>query len=377
MKSVLILLSVIIAAQAQAVEYRAKPVTLKGEITSTYRGMSQNFEAQVPVYRVDTYYVPQQTSCSRVDCSNASGDGSTGDWKNFFNVAKPQKAAALAAAIKGIGERTAVLVIEQGFFASKPRSWRDFGSEINSAQRRLESMGYQGKFADLVLNQYGNENARNLGYYVENSCQVVTYPCTVMTEVERETFVYNLERHVEVTTRGAVLQNFETDRYTIRVGFEPSAVEVDPSNDYNTYSVRMTQVSQRDTKVDLVATKRNLISFPESAASGTLSLSGDGMVFSGSVQPQYLPAGDDSNSRLVLTYKVCSTNLFGGCGKEMIDWTQVPVTDSHFTVSIPGSALRKGKKHKVWYKFTRTGSKYYSANGSEQKTSAVDFNKKR
>lgn len=376
MKNVLILLSVVIAAQAQATEYRAKPVTLKGEISSTYRGMTQNFEAQVPVYRVDTYYVPQQTSCSRVDCSNSSGDGSTGDWKNFYSVSKPQKPTAMAAAIKGIGERTASLIVEQGFFASKPRSWRAFGDEINAAQRRLQSQGYQGQFADLVLGQFGNENARNLGYYVENSCQIVTYPCTILNEVERETFAYNLVRNVEVSSRGAVLQNFERDRYSIRVGFEPGDVQVTPSNDYNTYSVRMTQLSQRDIKIDLVATKRNLVAFPEEAASGSLSLSGNGMVFSGAVQPQYLPSGDDSNSRLVLSYKVCSTNLFGGCGKELLDWTQVPVTGSHFSVDVPGSVLRKGKKHKVWYKFTRTGSKYYSPNGAEQKTSAVDFNKR-
>lgn len=375
MKTLIVLFSFVLGAQSFATEYRAKPVTVKGEISAMSNSSSQILEAQVPVYRVDTYYQPVQTTCNRMDCDQTSGDGSTGNWHNFFNAPAREKPKAMADAIKGIGERTAVLIIDAGFFTNKPRSWRAFADEITRAQRKLAGQGYQGQFADLVLQQYGNENARNLGYYVENSCHVVTYPCTVLSEIERETFVYNLERRIEVATRGALLQDFERDRYSIRVGFEPQAVEVTPANEFNTYSVRMQQVSQRDSKVELVATKRNMIAFPEEAGSGSLSVGQGGLVFSGSIQARYLPAGDDAGSRVTLLYKVCKTNLFGGCGKTQIDWTQQPVTDTSFTVQIPGSALRKGDKHKVWYKFVRTGSKYYSGEGYEQKTDAVRFSK--
>jgi hypothetical protein len=77
----------------------------------------------------------------------------------------------------------------------------------------------------------------------------------------------------------------------------------------------------------------------------------------------------------MLMYKVCRTDWFGGCFKTQIDWTQAPIIDAKFSVILPGSALRKGSKHKVWYRFIRTGSKYYSGAGVEQKTGQVQFKK--
>ena len=38
------------------------------------------------------------------DCEDdQQGDGTKGDWKEFFNVPKAEKASRLAAAIKGVG----------------------------------------------------------------------------------------------------------------------------------------------------------------------------------------------------------------------------------------------------------------------------------
>jgi hypothetical protein len=360
--------------QAQ-VEYRARPVTLQGEIHAQSQLEPAVMEAQVPVYRVVTEWVPRSSTCNKVECSNTSGDGSTGNWHEFFNVPQHEKPKALADAIKGIGIKTAELVVKAGFFKSKPRSWGAFTQEIERAQRELARQGYQGRFSELVLEQYGQQNAKNLGYFIENACRVVTYPCTVFEEVETERFSYHLNRKVEVQVSGQVLQSFEKDTFKIKVGVEPLAVEPSVDQIYNGYQVKVSHLNPSSSLIQIAGTGRKLVTFPTAAGSARLSVATNGLLLSGSIQSDYWPSAEDSQSRIVLEYKVCRVNWFGGCFQTQIDQTEVAVQGPEFQVLIPGNLLKKGSKHKVWYMIKRLGSKWYSAQGVEQTTDSVEYRK--
>jgi hypothetical protein len=357
-------------SEAQGV-FRTKGAELTGEISQSMPAVV--LEAKIPVYKVVNQWIPRQVTCNRVDCSTSSGDGSKGNWNNFFNAPRAEKPKALADSIKGVGVPTAERIIAAGFFKSKPRSWGEFSQEILKSEAALIRQGYQGRFSELVLEKFGEENSKSLGYYLENSCQIVTYPCTVFEEVETEIFVYNIERKVEVKVENQVLQSFEKDSYKIKVGMDPRDIEVTTDAGYNNYSYTVNAVSSGFTSITLKGQGRKAVRFPSSASSVSLATDSNGLKIVGQIENQYLPSGDDAASTLAIVYKVCRINLFGGCFSVAVEKTQVAITGRTFEVKIPGSALRKNSKHKVWYEVKRLGSKYYGGSGVENTTNVVKY----
>jgi hypothetical protein len=357
------------ASQAQGV-FRTKGAELIGEISQSMPAVV--LEAKVPVYKVVNQWVPRQVTCNRVDCSTSSGDGSKGNWNNFFSAPRAEKPKALADSIKGVGVPTAERIIAAGFFKSKPRSWGEFSQEIVKSESALIRQGYQGRFSELVLEKFGEENSKSLGYYLENSCQIVTYPCTVFEEIETEIFVYNIERKVEVKVENQVLQSFEKDSYKIKVGMDPREIEVTTAGGYNNYSFVVNAASAGFISITLKGQGRKGVPFPLSASSVSLANDSNGLKIVGQVESQYLPSGDDAASTLVMVYKICRINWFGGCFSTVIINNQV-ITGAAFEIKIPGSALRNNTKYKVWYTLKRVGSKYYSLNGVENTTNVVKY----
>lgn len=93
-------------------------------------------------------------------CRAIPGNGN-GDWKGFWEASSnDDKAMRLTAAIKGIEENGGRQIVRDGYFRTKPRSWREFQEEIRRADNQPDSLGY----TRTVLETYGDLNRRNLGY---------------------------------------------------------------------------------------------------------------------------------------------------------------------------------------------------------------------
>lgn len=105
------------------------------------------------------------------DCTGASpGNGTDGNWGNLFNIPKKDKPQALADSVEGIDLKTARIIIEKGYFSSKPRSWNDFKDYIRQIEREAKLPGLSNK----VINdrRAATANHRNLGY-VRTGCKIV------------------------------------------------------------------------------------------------------------------------------------------------------------------------------------------------------------
>ncbi len=376
MKNILSLLALTLLMAAQpalAQEYRAKPVTIDGVITHLSSTTAPSlYNVKVPIYTVYTVPVLEPRTCTKVVCRDIPGNGTQGDWKGYFTSPHHERAQRLADAIKGIGLKTAEKILETGlYFNSKPRTWDAFSREISSAESTLLARGYKGHFADLVINVYGVENSKNLGYYEGSSCQQVQYACNVWTEKEVEEFAYHLDRQVRVAVNNTSLQDFETESYKITVGMLPQAIQIEKPSAYNTYDASVAIISSAQSLVTFNAIGRNRITLPSEAGTATLFKSEHGFNIALSVNPNYLPKDNDAGSELQLVYRVCQTDWFGGCHKAMIPWTTETIRKVSADIHVSENLLKKGSKYKVWYKLIRTGSRFYNNEGVSNTTDSV------
>ena len=161
------------------------------------------------------------------DCEDdLLSDGTSGDWKGFFNAPKEDKAARLAAAIKGVGISTAERLLEDGVFSNKPRSWRQFADRIERA-----SEDYGTGFGYQVLVEFKKENMINLGYLVEGQCG--TKVVSVRKLVPVKNYYRTESKDFEIRIKNAPLLRGEQERITI--SFDGFDDKIYVSSDYNSY----------------------------------------------------------------------------------------------------------------------------------------------
>jgi hypothetical protein len=366
----------LLVTQAAHAQLRAHPVTLEGVIKSdTAKNGPVLLHAVVPVYSVYTTSVPTTQACTQTVCQDVPGNGTQGDWKGFFEAPKAQRAEKLAAAIKGVGIKSAVVILNNGFFRSKPRTWNAFSTEIRNAEAAAIAGGFKGHFAEQVISVYGSENSRNLGYYSATACTEVPSTCTVYVDQEKESFAYNLDRSILVDVRNTVLQSFESEPYSIDVGMDLNSVTVHKPSYYNNYQSSVIADSSNFSRVIIQGIGRNLVSLPNDTGSATLYKTDKGMTLQIAVNPNYLPKSDDSRSQLQIVTRFCHTNIFTGCHEEIQPWSPTRLTQPTYEIKFSGNLMKKGSKYKVWYKFKRPGSSFYdSSTTSEFSTDSVKFN---
>lgn len=186
-----------------------------------------SFELSADIYRITSEF---RWVNERVwECKDdGDGDGSSGDWKGFFNVPKAQKAGALADAIRGVGLSTAKRLVSDNYFNSKPRSWRAFSRVIESADDEYET-----GFSYEVLGKFKEDNMKNLGYVVEGECGYVTkrvyrrVPVRKFHRTERTDFVVDI-------TNAPILRG---EKETFKVIYDGFDSEIRVGSRYNSYSV--------------------------------------------------------------------------------------------------------------------------------------------
>jgi hypothetical protein len=186
-----------------------------------------NLTVDANVYEITT--VPQLVDELVYDCEDSIiGDG-RGDWKGFYEAPKELKAARLAEAIKGVGLSTAQRLVKDGYFHTKPRSWREFADRIESADNR-----YNTGFSTAVLVTYKRENMANLGYFIEGKCGYKTVRSMKM--VPHRTFARTVSRGFELRVRNAPLLLGESESFNVT--FDGLGDSLGIESYYNGYTYR-------------------------------------------------------------------------------------------------------------------------------------------
>lgn len=319
----------------------------------------------VPATRWENQIAVETGTCSDWDCSQAGGGGSSPLWDAFYSARGPNKARALAEAVKGVGVPTAEKLIQANVFLRKPRSWEAFKEAVKSAERAGH---IDGNIVYQVTVKYANENLVALGY-TQTSCRPYSYACPVWVEklvpiqymrpdVEtRRTVRETYPRMVQLTVREPKLQAFEQDRIRVIVGREPNNVRVQVDG-YTRYNQQMSL--QGDiARVELVGTDRIRVGLPNSSITrATYQLRSNKPMFTLAVDPKYIPPAGTAD-QLVLKYRVrtCKTT-FGICGKKTESAEILhPVTGPETNIEIQNV---KGLKSVVIFSIARKNSSWYS-----------------
>ena len=282
---------------------------------------------------------------------------------------EPWSPRTLAAAIKGIGPKSADALFANGYFVRKPQTWNEFATQLEKANARGI---IQGSVVTAALVTYMDENMATLGYD-RKTCQYrtetrvvwrekfVSVPCVKQRTLVKKTVKKTIMKHVEVTVENPKLQNFEQDKIRFTTSETPDVkVEGGP---YTRYDIQKTGVGDA-VLITLTGTDRNLVDLPQDALDKvTLSPYGDKYQMRVSVIPQYIP-DHHPNDQLVLAYTLntCKLNWFGMCGIE--PWT---ASETNYLVirnsltEIPID-IPYGKKGMVRYQIQRKNSPFYNDN---------------
>lgn len=316
-------------------------------------------------YRFVTRLVWEAGTCQDWDCSQAGGGGSSPLWDAFYSAPRERKPKALADAIKGVGEPTALKLIAAGTFQRKPRSWEAFKEAIRSAERAghiSRDITYQ------VTVKYADDNLVNLGY-TQASCRRHTYACDVLVErfvqeqftnyrpVTRTRIVESFPRRFQVVVRDPKLQSFEQDTIRITAGREPNNVTI-TADRHMRYSQQMS-IQGDLARIELVGTDRIRRAVPNSSVvRNSYQLRGNVPTFTVAVDPRFIPAAG-GNDQLVVKYRVgsCKT-ILSICGKKTESAEMVqPITGSETNIVINNV---KGLKSWVKFSVARKNSPWYS-----------------
>jgi len=357
MKNILLLAVALMSMQAFGQRFEIGKATKSIQI----RPSSTNFELalSIPVYKIEDRIVVETVSCRIPHCSSEQGDGSSGNWHNFFTVKAAEKPAALAAAIKGFGKATSEKVVEYDLFNFKPNSWVEFKALIRKIERQLAARGFKQTIYSNVVEVYGYENMMNLGYGNENTCGYVESTCSEVSVKEFKTFSHNIERDISVSVKNQTLQAFESDKVEITAGSEREDVSITTSG-YNKYSATL---FERGTVLELDATR---IKKAFASNEVTISLakgSADTMVMDLRIPAKFIT--EDIGSDIEVTFDICRADWFGGCFTVVGGPFKGTIKDNKMVKTFTTSGLRKGSLFFVRARLNKINSLFYSEAKSE------------
>lgn len=305
-------------------------------------------------------------TCYEYTCRGGTGKSEL--WNAFYSAPRAQKPAALARAIKGIGQPSAEALVNSGYFGSKPRSWQDFAAEIKRAGDRGV---IQKSAATAVTSTYRAENLVNLGYAAD-SCSERAYACTVWVDrlmpvrftnyrdVVRRKIVATRLYKVTALVSNARLLSTERETVSFRVDENGAVLESEVSSTYNRYAVVTTPAGTGNVRVALTGVQRFLRDLSANVVRKDSFETVNGTpTFTLDIDASFVPNQEDPNSQLVLDYKLmgCKT-ILGICrAHQTLKTESKPLSQSRtaFAVDIPD-----GLKTWIEYTVARRNSAYFN-----------------
>ncbi len=328
----------------------------------------------------DVHKVPK--TFYRIVCEEVQTRGKLGKGLNAFYAApKDEKAEKLSQAIKGIGIPTAEKLIARGYFggtSKKPANWEEFSQIIESASEENADMR---TLASTVLDKYGDENRKHLGYFIPEVCRMESYTKMVWEEFtnsrNEEYIVDELQtrefsepfktesREIQVTGPGGKLLNGEQE--TVVVHFNGKDVSVEGNTGYNTYTVnKITEDKLMGTvKIELGVQRKPV------TASNTLSVTphqeADGL----KLRVNDRGFDKDGSGQGIVNYKVMqyipSGRIFG-VGSETKELANGSANlDANQAISDIPLNVSRGQNDQIWveYSLQRSGTPFYNSNSTQ------------
>jgi len=323
--------------------------------TITRRAGETEFSArmEIPIYRVWTELTLGTVSYQELVCDTAPGEGK-GNWYGFFNAPSYEKADRLADAISGIGPGTAQCVVNSGAFSSKPRTWSDFKSRMRIAE---ESCG-NGLYYKAVV-QYGQTNAKNLGYAGEEDCHMETRTELVLKPVERREYSRTVNVDFRLQIEKAPLLPSESETFDLICdGFK---AVVQANSRFNRYQI------EKSGDADFVLTgERGRVKPNNSLAVGVAPTANKDVLLS-IADMDFQPGLDNPQAQ---TIAVLSVRVPRFLRDKEIGLIRVPLVNGKAEATLNqyvGSALPSGKEYRIEYRLSRMNSSFN--NTSESSTS--------
>jgi hypothetical protein len=325
----------------------------------------------------DTRYVDKEFSvastCTRNVCSGPSATSPR--WEAVFKGKKSDRAKALADAVQGFGPVSAEALINNGYFISKPKSWKEFSATVS---RAADAGVIRQTEATKVLQTYQAENVESLGYKA-GSCQAVQYACqkwvtrsvlenfTNYRTEERKQVISTKTFSLAVTVENTTFLPNEMDSLMVYVD-EKGNVSHSANSSYNDYSITSVNKDNSDNsrgqQINVTLTARRIqIDLPNKVIrQDDYRIIGGKPTFTLDVDNSYLLKNVDPEAQLVLDYEVqdCKYGWTGTCGFsswETLEKKQLVLTNDRTTIQ---PAVKNGYKSQILYSVSQKASRFYN-----------------
>lgn len=357
MKKLLFVAVAMMSLSAFAQRYEFERQSKSFTVTASTTSKELNFN--IPVYRVDERLVVETVSCRIPQCQTEIGDGSEGNWHGYFTVRGDQKPAALAAAIKGIGIKTAEKIVDFNLLTHKPNNWTHFGQTIRKIERQLEARGYNYKFATQVLEVHGYDNLISLGYGSEKTCRYVDSYCDQVALREFRTLTHYIPRNLVVDIKNQSLQSFEQDTITVSVGTENNDIRFSETG-HNSYTGT---IYHRGSVLELDG-RRVLRALPvREVTSALYKDANNNFTWTLSVPSKFI--NEDKNAGIEVTFELCRDGLLLNCSQVVGGPWKDTLKNGTIAKTIFTNTLTPGKKYFVRARLNKVNSQYYSSAQSD------------
>lgn len=325
-------------------------VTFSGE--AIRKELSSDFALTTNVYRVEQQLRYQSVPRVQEVCTGSEGDGSQGNWHNFYNVPKAEKAQALSNAIKGVGNARAQKLVKYFDGRPKPRSWDEFSGVIRTSEREIPGISQ-----DVLVN-FGADNRQNLGYNGTRTCQnqIVGYDqVPVMVDVRIP--LGQLSRKFRVISNDQKLLKGDKDQVAVAFDGYNDALDAAYYNNSHDYKVFRDQIG--DTVVYRLEATRKLRAAQHSLT--VRQINEGGKLVLEITDNQYSPEVARGLGNGTVSIIVKQNGGFLGLGSKVLRELSARLNgDSAVTRVETGVDIPAGKEIKSETRLQRQGSEFFN-----------------
>jgi hypothetical protein len=390
----LVVLSLLLSGLSLNASYRYddKNIEIEKQRTKTISLNSSGYKSSLQwegdisldVYRLHVDYVPYEVPITTEICDTYNyGSAYNYDtkegraWAAFYgdtHGVSGYKQSQLAEAIKGVNKRAAQLY--PYFRQGKPKTWSDFKSLISRIERRENLKGLYG----TVINHWGSENKRNLGYNrsVGTNCydKITGYDTLWLEETTRDKIDTLIQKFRMEVDNASYLPGESDSISLIFSGYnyrgEALADIKLPNRSYNSFQKVQSYMDGNNTIVFELRAQRNLVKAPNTLTINNFKRTGNSKL-SLNVQDSGFFAEPKFNSKKSIKVEVWKNspwwNPFDFDDK--LTTTTINLDTTKATTSIEISVpIEKGSEIYLVYSQIIDNSEFYQhGEGSSKKTS--------
>lgn len=308
---ILLLTTIFMTGMANAQRYEIGNAVNTVKLNSSNINDSFVLEGKVaiPVYTIESYYDVENRTCTRVECEEREVNENP-TWNGFFtSTNNAEKAKILSDMVKGIGISTAEKIVAYNLIKYRPTSWSSFVNLVNYLENELLKRGYQNKFAKEVIELYGFDNAKSLGYFLDTFCRDISYSCQITVLKEKKVFAYNINKNISINYSGkgsnTHLYPFEAEEITITTEGSGESKVLNKTG-FNNYTSEVQLLDQgAKILVNIQAVSRNVIQAPSGMFNVSTQFNTTGAELKISTLGTYVSFLGQANN-VEVTYQVCA-----------------------------------------------------------------------